>query len=197
MRHRWLWLAIIASGAISSAQDSASYFPPAGVRLIDSQTYTSGTPTWTKPFGAVWVCVDAIGGGGGGGGGRGGAAGSVRVGGSGGGGGSRNRECWPASYLGATEAVVVGAAGTAGPGGSSADGTAGNAGGDSSFGSFLFAFGGGGGSAGDATGSDSGGSGGGAMGAGTTGSGIDASGGLPTNFFHSNTGFGGGASTAG
>lgn len=103
--------------------------------------YTAGA-TWTKPaastgFLGVWARVT------GGGGGSGSvAAVSASLSPSAGGGGGGTAEVWiPASALGATETVTVGAAGTAGTGGGS-----GGAGGTSSFGAHVTAGGGGGGS---------------------------------------------------
>ena len=75
---------------------------------------TPGTGTWTKRAGAVMVKAIAIGGGNGGGSGRRGAAGSDRYGGGGGGGGGIAVAEFPASVLGATEFVWVGAGGAGG-----------------------------------------------------------------------------------
>ncbi len=101
----------------------------------DFQRFTSSN-TWTKPAGVTHVYMEVIGAGGGGAGGTG-----ANTGGGGGGGGSnRTQKMVPASSCGATESVTVGAGGTGG-----ADTVDGGNGGDSSFGSFMTAYGGGGG----------------------------------------------------
>jgi len=121
--------------------------------------YSSGT--WTKPAGAKSVDVLCIAGGGGGGSGR--VNAGTNGGGGGAGGGIYNRSGLPASVLGATESVTVGAGGTGGASvnGPNAQGQNGVTGGNSSFGTttpFVFAGGGGGGtgSAGGAGGSPNG-----------------------------------------
>jgi hypothetical protein len=100
---------------------------------------TPGSSTWTKPAGAVMVLVTMFGAGGGGGGGRVRADSStVAAGGAGGGGGGFNFLQIPASELGATETVVIGAGGTAGLGRDTTaqNGGNGGAGGATSFGAF-------------------------------------------------------------
>ena len=102
---------------------------------VDAYT-TAGTPTWTKPVGAVRCDVIVISAGAGGGSGRRGAAASIRAGGGGGAGGMRVFGQFLASDLGATETVTVG---TAGAGGTavtvdSTSGVDGGAGGLSGFG---------------------------------------------------------------
>jgi hypothetical protein len=92
------------------------------------------TGTWTKPTGAKVVEVICIGGGGGGS--RDADANSQR--GWGGGGGGLSRRTFPASILGTTETVTVGAAGT----GAVVANTAGVDGGDTTFGAWLKAGGG-------------------------------------------------------
>lgn len=102
--------------------------------------------TWTKPASGTVAYVQAWGGGGSG----------SRGSGNGGGGGGGYVEAWLLlSALGATETVTVGAGGA----GVSVNG-AGNVGGNSSFGAWLTAYGGGGGT------STGGGGGGGPLGAG-------------------------------
>lgn len=101
---------------------------------------TAATANWTKPTGAKWVEVTAIGGGGGGGAGSGGAVTG------GGGGGSYAYKRFSASALGTTESYTVGAGGA---GGTQAGTNTGTSGGFSSFGTtvLLKAPGGTGGSA--------------------------------------------------
>ena len=106
---------------------------------VDIQTFgsssTSGSFTWTKPSGAKWVEIIMWGGGGGGGSGCRYATTSGRAGGGGGAGGSFFYNRISASYLNATETVVVGAGGTGGPAqtANSTWGVAGTSGGTSSF----------------------------------------------------------------
>lgn len=81
----------------------------------DIQTFNvGGSTTWTKPTNAGMVTVIAVGGGAGGGAGRRGAAGTVRCGGGGGSGAGVVITSIPASVLGSTEAVAVGAGGIGG-----------------------------------------------------------------------------------
>lgn len=108
---------------------------------VNVQSFWSpGTSTWTKPANAKMVRLLMYGAGGGGG-----SGGSLpfgqstgRSGGGGGGAGGRVEMWLPASVLGATETVTVGARGTGGAGvgdgGSGANGNAGTRGGDSIFG---------------------------------------------------------------
>lgn len=132
------------------------------------QIYTANG-TWTKPPGISVVGGIPRGAGGGGGGGRGAGAGGVRSGGGSGGGGASNYALIPASILGTTETVTIGAGGTAGSGGATANGTDGAQGGNTTFGTsttFLIGFGGGGGGGG----TNAGAAGGGGGGTGTKGS---------------------------
>lgn len=114
-----------------------------GGKAADQQTFTS-TGTWTKPssFGAKsYVLIQCWGAGGGGG--RHATAAQA-----GGGGGGAYKERWILlSSLGATETVTIGAGGT-GRITSNGDGTAG---GNTTFGSFVTAYGGGGGGNGGAS----------------------------------------------
>lgn len=86
-----------------------------GGATVDIQTFTSDG-TWTKPKGASRVEVWALGGGGGGGSGRKGAESTVRTAGGAGSAGALMMIELPASVLGATEPVVVGAGGAGGSG---------------------------------------------------------------------------------
>jgi hypothetical protein len=126
----------------------------------DIQNFTTaGSATWTKPAGARYVHIIMHGGGGGGGGGRLRADTVPAAGGGAGGAPGSWNEIWvPASLLGATVSLTVGAGGTAGAGrtGAAADGGAGGTGGDSIFGTWR-ARGGPGGNGGTAAGGTSGG----------------------------------------
>lgn len=116
--------------------------------------------TYTPPAGLKAVRVRVQGAGGGGGAAGGSLAAQASTGGGGGGGGF-SEEIIPASALGASVAVTVGAGGTAGAAGS---GVPGGTGGTSSFGAFLSASGGAGGDYGVSSA------------AGTTGGGLGGSG---------------------
>jgi hypothetical protein len=152
-----------------------------GGGAIDVQAY-SADGTWTKPAGAQFVEVIAIGGGGGGGSGRLGAPASTRGGGAGGGGAGITRWMVPAAALGATVAVTVGQGGVGGAPQltSGVNGNAGSPGTASTFGAHVYASGGFGGAGGAGTSAPIGGAGasasiipggvGGNGGAGATGS---------------------------
>jgi hypothetical protein len=104
--------------------------------LVDYQEFTA-SGNWTKPAGARFVYVEAIGGGGGGGRGS--------IGGAGGGGGAFNAEIFRASDVGATVTVTIGAGGA---GRASNTGTnPGLDGGNTTFGALVTAPGGKGGGA--------------------------------------------------
>lgn len=76
------------------------------------QTFTAtGSATWTKPAGAIWVVVELVGSGGAGGGAASPASGQHTKGG-GGGSGVYVRHVYAASLLGATVAITVPAGGT-------------------------------------------------------------------------------------
>lgn len=112
----------------------------AGVPVAEPQVdvFTAGG-TWTKRTGATDVTVILVGSGGGGGSGRRGAAGTARGGGIGGSAGQAVFAKLPASILGATETVTVGAgaAGGASRVVDNTDGAPGVAGNISSFGAWV------------------------------------------------------------
>lgn len=150
--------------------------------VVDYQVFTTaGAATWTKPSGLptnAMVFVQMWGGGGGGGG-----AGGDGTTGSGGGGGGAYVEAWfRASELGSTVSLNV-----AGGGNGGSSGANGSVGGNSTFGTLLTAYGGGGGLSGS-----TGGGGGGALSAGS-----GATGGNPAPSSSSSDGGGsGGAGTS-
>lgn len=174
------------SGTIEFKNSGGSWQGIGASQTIDYQVFTAttSTGTWTKPSGLtgnemVVVQVWGAGGGGGANNGRGG---------TGGGGGSYQEGFFKASSLGSTETVTVGANGSAGSGGGS-----GGVGGNSSFGSWITAYGGGGGGIGGGTSGSGGGGGAGILSAGSTGSGTTGgSGGSPGGASNAdNSGFGG------
>jgi len=145
------------SGYISSTDWSTFN---AKAKTTDVQIFTT-SGTWTKPTGARSVDVLCIAAGGGGASGR---VNAGQIGGGGGaGGGLTFRTQIPASSLGVTETVTVGAGGTGGTAvtGPNAQGISGTAGGDSSFGTLpqVYAGGGNGGSGTGSSGTGGGGNG--------------------------------------
>lgn len=130
------------------------------VKIVAYQAFTA-SGTWNKPagtLGSALIIVECIGAGGGG----------VNSSGIGGGGGGRVLRILPASAVGSSVTVTVGAGG--------ANGTSGSQGGASSFGSLVIAYGGGGAAA------PNGGGGGGAKGPGlSTGAPGGPAGGTSTN----------------
>lgn len=105
----------------------------------------SSSGTWTKPTGAQFVMVEVWGAGGGGASGTRDAAGTDRNGGAGGGGGSYNYRLFKASDLASSVSITVGAGGTGGAAvtTNSTAGNSGTNGGTSSFGTLVYAYGGG------------------------------------------------------
>lgn len=103
----------------------ASGAPLAG-GAVDAQIFTS-SGTWTKPASGTVAYIQVWGAGGGG---------STNASGGGGGGGGYAERWVPFSALGSTETVTIGSGGSAG--------SPGSVGGNSSFGSFMTAYGGGG-----------------------------------------------------
>jgi len=116
--------------------------------------------TWTKPDGLKELIVVCVGAGGGGGSGRNGANNVAKYGGGGGRGGSMVVDIIQASDLSSSISITVGSGGSGGAAITSPDtnGLAGTAGGDTSFGSFVIAKGGGGGQGGTSTAYGAGGS---------------------------------------
>ena len=109
--------------------------------VISSYQEFLSSGTWTKPAGATWVYVEAIGGGGGG---RSGAFSGNTC--QGGGGGEFTSQIMRAADVAATVTVTVGAGGAGGPVG----GDTGSNGGNSTFGSYVTGRGGSGGRTGAA-----------------------------------------------
>src|SRR5262245_22892092 len=120
------------------------YLPPTILDNPQIQVFTA-TGTYITPPGAVAVLVECIGAGGGGGGGAASVAGSTRRGGAGGGVGGRASQFFSAATVGASQAVTLGVGGTSGAGAAvTGAGGAGGAGGNTTFGSLLTGYGGGG-----------------------------------------------------
>ena len=130
----------------------------ATITQADAQIFTADG-TWTKPATAKLVYVEMWGAGGGGGGG-----GTNVSGGTGGGGGAYVSRIFSVSDLTSTAVVTVGTGGTGG-----AAQNSGSPGGTSSFGTYLFAYGGGGGFRDNGGANHTGGTGGGSAGAGVIG----------------------------
>ena len=142
-----------------------------GDLTLNSGTVTDFTAsgTYNVPTTASFVEVHAYGAGGGGASGRRGAAASLRTGGGGGGGGALVIRRFKVSEITSAVAVTIGAGGAGGTAitADSTNGNAGSIGGNSTFGSYVTAYGGGGGAAGAAA-ANAGGGGGGASSAGAS-----------------------------
>ncbi len=178
-----------ASGKVVRALDAtgliSTTFLPVVPSLVHTYNVADSPATWSKPTGLQFVTVQLWAGGGSGGSG-------AANGGGGGGGGAYNTITIPASSLGNTETVTIGAGGTAS---TNADG---KIGGNSSFGSHMTVYGGGGGGKGSGSGGGGGGGGGiGSVGSNST-SATDAAGGSPIGgAAASNSIFGGGGGAGG
>ena len=118
--------------------------------------------TYTPAVGAQFTRVIMVGGGGGGGGGIATASGTSNSGGSGGGGAAFVDATFQTSALGSSVTVTIGQGGAGGAGSTTTTGNTGVAGGQSLFGTFLSAYGGGYGFNGQSN-ANSGGGGGGAI----------------------------------
>ena len=162
---------VTAYGHIRLVSNGSNAWVVAG-RSCNIQVFSSSV-TYTPSAGLVRADVYLQGGGGGGGGGALQAASTAVAGGGGGGGGHFAIASFPATALGASQTVTLGAAGAAGTAASAANtaGGSGGAGGNSSFGSLLTAYGAGGGAGGQLATASGGGGGGGIFGAGANATG--------------------------
>lgn len=144
---------------------NGSAWRPTPVSAATNVQEFTANGTWTKPSGAKWIEVVCIAGGGGGGSGRRSSGGGTASGGGGGGGGGRSVCTYEAADLPSTVSVTVGTGGGGGTGITAANtnGNAGAAGGNSTFGTYLKAVGGGGGAPGNGSGNSNGGTAGGGL----------------------------------
>ena len=131
-----------SSITINASGSAIELTTASGGGSVDIQDFAvSGT--WTKPSGAHYVIVTAIGAGGGGGSGARGAAGNNHSGGGGGATGQTIIAEFISSDCGSSETVTIGGGGTGGAAKSAnGAGNDGNNGGTTSFGSLLVALGG-------------------------------------------------------
>jgi hypothetical protein len=122
----------------------------AGAAKSTNYQQFTASGTWTKPDGITMVYVELASGGAGGGGSAKQATSAAASGAAGGAGCTIKSGWFPASVLGATETVTVGAGGTGGTtaASNSTRGNDGTSGGNSSFGSWITAWGSGGGGGG-------------------------------------------------
>lgn len=172
--------------------------PASWLTKVDASSVTdfSSSGSYQQPAAATFIEVWGYGSGGGGAAGRRGAAGTLRTGGGGGGGGSLVIRRFKVSELTFPVTVTIGAGGAGGAAVTANDtnGNAGSIGGNSTFGSYVTAYGGGGG-VGGTSGTANGGGGGGVSGAGAS----NGNGGSPLVTAASTTtqqfGGGGGAAT--
>jgi hypothetical protein len=178
-----LYCVDVSSATRVAFKDSAGAITTFG-QLTDRQQFDSSS-TWTKPSTGTVALVQVWGAGGSGG--RAGAG----DGGGGGGGGSYVERLIALASLSASVSVTVGGGGSA----QTSDDTDGSAGGNTTFGTYLTAYGGGAGG-GDSAGANGGGGGGGLNSAGSVASGASGgNGGTPRGIIGSEiTGAGGGNS---
>ncbi len=120
--------------------NGTSWISAAAAGAASYQEFTS-SGTWTKPSSAQFVMVEIWGAGGGGGSGFSSSAGTIRGGGRGAAGGTYLQKIFLASDLNGTETVTIGAGGSGGVSSGSTS-VSGTSGGNSTFGSWLTAFGG-------------------------------------------------------
>lgn len=121
------------SGTVLTSNGSSAVWLSAPSTASSTVTVFTASSTWTKPGGAKWEKIIAVGGGGGGGGDN-----VTSSGGGGGGGGGYCERTLPASALGSTETVTIGSGGL----GSNTTGVGGTNGGNTTFGSWCTANGG-------------------------------------------------------
>lgn len=150
-----------ASWSATKTIKGQSLIGAGAVAVADLQEFTT-SGTWNKPSGATFVLVEMYGGGAGGGSGCRGGTTSL-TGGAGGGGGAYISKMFLASDLASSVSVTIGAGGSGGTAitSNSTNGDNGGTGGDTSFGSYVTAYGGGSGGGGLAGSNTSWGGGGG------------------------------------
>jgi len=141
-----LFVAPGTSGNVLTSNGTTWTSAAAGSGSVDYQEFSS-SGTWTKPAGSIAVLVECWGAGGGGGSGRRGATSTSRASGGGGGGGAYTYRWFDAADLTSTVTVTVGAGGAGGAAVTvdTTNGNSGSTGGNTTFGSYLTSFAGGGG----------------------------------------------------